>query len=302
MQLYASVPYIVYNKDLMTRYNGNDPLPTNYSELSALLKKAYAGEVSSKSGFKSFLTDTSWKFKEATSTVAFLQNNAEYYSYDNEKSIYVNGWETDKGKNGALTALQNTYALFGTEGDCHGGIVGGDNAIGDVRSGNALMCIVNYMYDYLTESPDLGIMPLSGLFTDGTDKAAARIPINTVGLAFYKASAVSHLELAAGAVFADYCSRHSEAYAKKGWYPIRKSSADMSKWNGDNAKYKAILENVGDPENFYTFSGYNNGKYLVNKICAEGYIVPMLSKKQIELDYEDLRKRMTTALGFEINN
>ncbi len=295
--MFASVPYVIYNKTLMQKYNGGKALPSNYSELSALLKKAYEGEKTN-AKFNTFVTDTTWTFKEATSAVAFLQNGAEYYYYDSGNAMYMNDWDRETVKNGAVTALKNTYNLFGVNGDCHGGETEIKPLV-RVREGSALMGIVNFMWDYLPQSEEdnIGIMPLSSLFTDNTDEAAARIPVHTVGLAFYKASGVSELQLAAGAVFADYCSKHSEAFTKNGWYPVRKSCTDPEKFD---AKYKHILKNVGSPENFYTFSGYNNGKRIVNTICAEKYIVPMLSEK--ELNFAQKTAEMTVSIGFEINN
>lgn len=295
--MFASVPYVMYNKTLMQKYNGGN-LPQNYSELSALLKKAYEGEKSA-AGFKSFLTDVTWTFKEGTSAAAFLQNGAEYYYYDSDSLMYLNDWNKEDVQSGAQNALRNVYNLFSEYGDCHGGTTDTNKLINSVKEGKSLMCLINYMWDYrpATEDSDIGIMPLSGLFADGTDEASKRIPVSTVGLAFYKASGVSDLQLAAGAVFADYCSKHSEAFTKNCWYPVRKSSCDTANFD---AKYKHVLEQVGSPENFYTFSGYNNGKRIVNTICAEKYIVPMLTEK--ELNFAQRTAEMTVSIGFEINN
>lgn len=295
--MFASVPYVMYNKTLMQKYNGGN-LPQNYSELSALLKKAYEGEKSA-AGFKSFLTDVTWTFKEGTSAAAFLQNGAEYYYYDSDSLMYLNDWNKEDVQSGAQNALRNIYNLFSEYGDCHGGTTDTNKLINSVKEGKSLMCLINYMWDYrpATEDSDIGIMPLSGLFADGTDEASKRIPVSTVGLAFYKASGVSDLQLAAGAVFADYCSKHSEAFTKNCWYPVRKSSCDTANFD---AKYKHVLEQVGSPENFYTFSGYNNGKRIVNTICAEKYIVPMLTEK--ELNFAQRTAEMTVSIGFEINN
>ena len=295
--MFASVPYIVYNKTLMQKYN-NGNLPTNYAELSALLKKAYNGEKSV-ADFRSILTDVTWTFKEGTSPVAFLQNGAEYYYYDSDSAMYMNDWDKAEVQAGAKTALENVYHLFSEYGDCHGGTTDTNQLLNSVKDGKSLMGLVNYMWDYRPESADsnIGILPLSGLFTNRTDEASKRIPVSTVGLAFYKASDVSETQLAAGAVFVDYCSKHSEAFTKNCWYPVRKSSCDTSKFD---AKYKHLLEQIGDPENFYTFSGYNNGKRIVNKICAEKYIVPMLTER--ELNFEQRTKEMTVSIGFEINN
>lgn len=295
--MFASVPYVMYNKTLMQKYNGGK-LSENYSELSALLKKAYVGEKSD-ADFRSFLTDVTWTFKEGTSAAAFLQNGAEYYYYDPDNSMYMNDWDKEEVQSGAQNALSNVYNLFSKYGDCHGGTTETNQLINSVKEGKSLMCLVNYMWDYRpeTEDPDIGIMPLSGLFTDNEDEASKRIPVSTVGLAFYKASDVSDLQLAAGAVFADYCSKHSEAFTRNCWYPVRKSSCDTAKFD---AKYKHVLEQVGSPENFYTFSGYNNGKRIVNTICAEKYIVPILSEK--ELNFAQKIAEMTVSIGFEINN
>ena len=295
--MFASVPYVMYNKTLMQKYNGGN-LPQNYSELSVLLKKAYEGEKSA-AGFKSFLTDVTWTFKEGTSAAAFLQNGAEYYYYDSDSLMYLNDWNKEDVQSGAQNALRNVYNLFSEYGDCHGGTTDTNKLINSVKEGKSLMCLINYMWDYrpATEDSDIGIMPLSGLFADGTDEASKRIPVSTVGLAFYKASGVSDLQLAAGAVFADYCSKHSEAFTKNCWYPVRKSSCDTANFD---AKYKHVLEQVGSPENFYTFSGYNNGKRIVNTICAEKYIVPMLTEK--ELNFAQRTAEMTVSIGFEINN
>ena len=295
--MFASVPYVMYNKTLMQKYNGGN-LPQNYSELSALLKKAYEGEKSA-AGFKSFLTDVTWTFKEGTSAAAFLQNGAEYYYYDSDSLMYLNDWNKEDVQSGAQNALRNVYNLFSEYGDCHGGTTDTNKLINSVKEGKSLMCLINYMWDYrpATEDSNIGIMPLSGLFADGTDEASKRIPVSTVGLAFYKASGVSDLQLAAGAVFADYCSKHSEAFTKNCWYPVRKSSCDTANFD---AKYKHVLEQVGSPENFYTFSGYNNGKRIVNTICAEKYIVPMLTEK--ELNFAQRTAEMTVSIGFEINN
>lgn len=295
--MFASVPYVMYNKTLMQKYN-NGNLPRNYSELSVLLKKAYDGEKSV-AGFKSFLTDVTWTFKEGTSAAAFLQNGAEYYYYDSDNAMYMNDWDKEEVQSGAQNALRNVYDLFSEYGACHGGTTDTDKLINSVKDGKSLMCLINYLWDYRpeTEDPNIGIMPLSGLFTDNADEASKRIPVSTVGIAFYKASNVSDLQLAAGAVFADYCSKHSEAFTKNCWYPVRKSSCDTAKFD---AKYKHVLENVGSPENFYTFSGYNNGKRIVNTICAEKYIVPML--KEEDLDFAQRTAEMTVSLGFEINN
>ncbi len=299
----ASVPYVVYNKTLMQKYSGGK-LPTNYSELSAVLKKAYEGEKNN-ADFKSIMTNTGWTFKEATSAAAFLQNGAEYYTYDEDSALFMSDWNKPEVLQGAETALENMYNLFGVNGDCHGG-TGTDGEYEDaltvkaVKNGNALMCLVNYSAsnDLINGNENLGVMPLSNLFTDSTGAAAARIPVHTFGLAFYNgATNVSNIQLTAGAVFADYCSKHSEMFTEEGWYPVRKSCTDTEKFD---AKYKDLLKQIGNPENFYTFNGYTAGKRIVNTICAEKFIVPMLTER--ELNFAQKAAEMSESIGFEINN
>ena len=91
----------------------------------------------------------------------------------------------------------------------------------------------------------VGIVPLSGLFSDADTPEAARIPENTFGLAFYKAQNCTDTQLAAAAVFADYCSKHSYEFTEKGWAPVRKSAYDAEKMN---AEYKDMVLAMGKPE------------------------------------------------------
>ena len=122
--LYATVPYIAYNQELMNKYNGDAPLPSNYSELSALLQKAVQGE-SGNAGFRSIVTNNGWSFKEWPSMVSFVQNDAEYVKYFPDSGEYASDWNQDAVQLRAQEALQIAYDLFGAEGKNGGGISGG---------------------------------------------------------------------------------------------------------------------------------------------------------------------------------
>ena len=124
-------------------------------------------------------------------------------------------------------------------------------------------------------------MPLSGLFTNLDNTTADRIPVNTFGLAFYKAQNCTDTQLAAAAVFADYCSKHSYMFTEKGWAPVRKSAYDADKMD---SFYKDLILSIGKPENFYTYDGYKNGKKIYNKIASETYLVPMLYEANPDFD------------------
>lgn len=279
--LYATVPYIAYNKELMKKYNGDDPLPQNYSELSALLQKAAEGE-SGNANFKSIVTNNGWSFKEWPSMVSFVQNDAEYVKYFPESGEYACDWNFEEVQQRALNALQITYDLFGKEGKNGGGISGG--TIGGsydlLLSGDALMSVFTLvgMEERLLESSEkLAVMPLSNLFTDASDEAARRIPAHTISLSYYRyASAVSNTQLCAAALFTDYMSSHSYKLAECGLIPLRKSVLESDEYvNATNATVN-IIKQYGDPDDFFTLEGYKYAKEIVNKVSAEKYILPFL--------------------------
>ena len=294
--MFANVPYLVYNKQLLQKYNGG-VLPTNYTELSALLKKAYEGENSTE--FTSMHTNLEWSFKEGPAHTAFVQNSAEYYSYSD--GFYLNNWANNRDN--ALTALKNTYSLFSHNSSLHCGNSGNTaEPVNRVIAGTSLFGLVTWIKDsdgvsrnVINNSSVIGAVPLSGLFTDADTPEAARIPVNTFGLAFYKAQNCSDTQLAAAAVFADYCSKHSYMFTEKGWAPVRKSAYDAEKMDD---VYKDLILTIGKPENFYTYDGYKNGKQIYNKIASETYFIPLFD--ETNPDFEKILTDFTAAVGAEL--
>lgn len=294
--MFANVPYLVYNKALLQKYNGG-VLPTNYTEFSALLKKAYEGENSTE--FTSMHTNLEWSFKEGPAHTAFVQNGAEYYSYSD--GFYLNNWADNRDN--ALTALKNTYSLFSHNSSLHCGNSGNiAEPVKRVIAGTSLFGLVTWIKDsdgvsrnVINNSSKIGVVPLSGLFTDADTPEAARIPVNTFGLAFYKAQNCSDTQLAAAAVFVDYCSKHSYMFTEKGWAPVRKSAYDAEKMDDF---YKDLILSIGKPENFYTYDGYKNGKKIYNKIAAETYFFPLFD--ETNPDFEKILTDFTAAVGAEL--
>ena len=295
--LAAAVPHIVYNKELMTKYNGNDPLPTDYASLSTLLQAAYAGESPTKADFRSIVTQASWSYKEATSSVAFLQNDADYFVRKGDE--FVNSWSDPAVGARAQKAMANTYALFGDNGENHGTYNATDdsNVANQVSAGKALMGVMSFSAaSSVASNAQLGVLPLSGLFTDEDTANKDQIPVHTVGMAFYKkASNVSNTQLAAAAVFVDYATKHSLGFAEKGWYPLTKSVVESDDFKTSDNTLVKYLRQVGLPENFRTFDGFEQQKSIVNSVAAETFILPALKG-----DGTDLAQR-TTELGYQID-
>ena len=262
----------------MAKYNGENEMPTNYTEFSALLKKAYEGERNGNANFKSIVTCKDWPYTDVTSYAAFIQNDTDFYEYEN--GAYVNKW--DEGSNdGVVTALTNTYNMFGTYGE-NNGLLGPSEWLDDtarqrVISGNSLMGIVNYPQTIidLCERNDVGVLPLSGLFADEGEHAN-QIPVYTLGLSFYRAGGLSNTELAAAGVFADYVSKNSYLFAQNGWYPMNKSVVESDKFQNSDNPLVAFLRKVGNPENFRTMDGHINSYLYIRDIAAKQYILPVL--------------------------
>lgn len=300
--LMMGAPFFVYNKALMEEYTENGALPTNYSELSALLLRAYNGESGSNASFVSAVTNLSWTFKEAPSYIAFIQNGADYYTYEN--GAYVNKWNDQTVFESATAAMQTMYDLFGTGGALHGSSGFGseytdDTAIAKVKSGDALLGLINIpaSISKFANDTSLGILPLSGLFTDGNGAQAQQIPVHTIGFQFYKAKSVTLVQLAAAAEFADFVSQNSAVFGQAGWYPMRKSVAESDAFrNSSNAVVKVVLQ-MGDPENFRTLDGYMNGKNILNTTAAENYIVPVLDGSlAVDAAVQDLKHMIAGQL------
>ena len=278
----AVAPYLVYNKTLLQKYNGDNPLPTNYSELSALLQKAATGERASNSSFKSILTTTQWMYKEAPSFAAFVQNGADYYSYTD--GIFQNLWSDDAVMAKANTAMQITYDLFGVNGLNGGGTVSGDMSAvrSAVASGNAMMGLISWtgVDSAISADSNLGVISLVGLLTDGTGEEANRIPVHTVGIGFYNGATnvlADPLKTCAAAEFAYYVSQHAYVFAENGYVPLNKEAASNEAYTqSENATVK-LIRTVNDPENFYTLPGSANLKAIVNTTAAEGVIIPYLT-------------------------
>ncbi len=296
--MFANVPYLVYNKALLQKYN-DGVLPTNYTELAALLKKAYDGESENSTDFTSMHTNLEWSFKEGPAHTAFVQNGAEYYSYSD--GFYTNNWPDNKVN--ALNALKNTYDLLSANSSLHCGNAGGiAEPVNRVIAGKSLFGLVTWCNDadgvsktVVNNSSEIGAIPLSGLFTDADTPEADRIPVNTFGLAFYKAQNLSDTQLAAAAVFADYCSKHSYKFTQKGWAPVRKSAYDAEKMDDF---YKDLILATGKPENFYTYDGYKNGKKIYNKIASETYLVPLF--EETDPDFDKVLTDLTASISAEL--
>lgn len=285
----AAVPYIVYNKDLMAKYNDDLRLPGSYTRFAQLLDAAYAGEARDNPSFTPAVTGNSWPYRVLGSTTAFLQNGAKYYDYKDGK--YYTPWTDATVAAGAKTAFENIYAFLGADGK-YGGVINEDNGkgynnrggndnvtIADVARGDALIGVVNFPGDSATvvRNPDIGVMPLSGLYSDGASKNL--VPAYSLGIGFYKAQDLSNTELAACAVFADYASKHSYFCSKSGWFPIEKSATSCDEFaKSDILAYRYMSEhfkNIGDPENFVSLYGNPEYKSLVENF-AEDTIVPYL--------------------------
>lgn len=270
--------YIVYNRSLMQKYGGR-ALPSNYTQLSEVLQAAYAGESASNPQFRSILSNNGWSYSEAPSYAAFIQNDADYYVY--EDGYYVNKWEGEVFDR-AVEAMQITYDLFGAEGDCHGNIGYSGNAdpVNAVAAGNALMTLITWPADNesrIAADSNLDVMPVSGLFTDDTGEKAMGIPVHTFGFGFYRhATAVSPVQMCAGALFADYVAKNAFEFVEHGMIPLGKDAAQNAAYADSDDAVTNLLKKAAPPENLYTIVGNLSIKSIINTTAAEGFILPIL--------------------------
>lgn len=297
----AHAAYVIYNKDLMTKYNDKNALPNDYASLSALLGKAYEDEIKTNVDFNTFVTDSGWMFSEGTSNVAFMQNDSELYNYDGVRH-FENRWlNSDENWTHAVNAIENMYGLLGAKGKDKGAILGcanNDNAVVDaVKSGKAMMGIINFP-DKRTEimqSDNLGVMPISGLFATGDTVNKNAIPVNTMGFHFYApATDVTNTELAAAAVFADYVSKNSAVVGLEGYFPCRKSAVEKMFADYENDDSVKLLSKIGDPENMRVNDGNLVGRNFIYPLAYQNLLLPILEGDGQNL--ADKLKRMRNLL------
>jgi len=274
------VPYIVYNKALMEKYAGG-ALPTDYSELSALLRRAYEGEIGSCADFSSIVASESWHYKEAPSYTAFVQNGAPYYVYENNDTF--NNWSDSAVMERAVRALEITYGLFGRDGECHGMTTTDaiSATIARVREGRAMMGLVSWMGNEanLATYSDIGVLPLAGLMSDEKTEDSAATPVYTIGLGFYNGATnviADPVKVCASAVFADWLSRNAYEFASVGYVPLHKQAVAADAFANPTDNTVKFVKTTFAYENLTTLYGHRAMKTVVNSKAAEEVIMPFL--------------------------
>ncbi len=320
----CKVPFLVYNKAQMDKYCGKDKVPANYSELVEVLKTAYASEVQANSAYQTFIMNGYWPFQQNLSMISFVQNGAPYYTYDSIAG-YTTPWADVDVQAKALAGAKNLYNLISSYGECHGGLTSRttkDDAtvVSRVSNGTALAGVVswyddkatsesNFLLSKIANDDNLGVLPLSGLFTDDSDGWYANaIPVNTLGLQIctYQ-STRTDMYYAACAIFADYVAQHAERFIDEGIVPMNKQVYEQYVASVDESEASdavKIMKKMGDPENFFTLDGYANGKSLVVEfggttsggiVTNPGYVGNILSATSVE-EIEEIIAAATVRL------
>ena len=286
----AKVPFIVYNKAQMDAVLGaNGTLPTKYSEFVDVFSKAWE-TYGSTAGYRTLIQNRAWPFRECVSAAAFIQNGIPYYRYNTETNYYYTDWGTTDGYSKALTAATNINNLLGGGG--HGALVNyNDNkddlsyVVTPVSQGKAFAGIVSW-YDDVGGGTDvlssviagikngtLGVLPLSGLYSDSDDEWSGKIPVNTVGIQVCTLNSNRPDEyFAACALLSDYIVKRADRFAKHGVVPLNKELANSSIFDVAEGSQNDVIELlnaiVGNPDNLYTMDGYVLGKPLATEIAG----------------------------------
>lgn len=291
MPLGAKVPFVVYNKEAMDTYCGQGKTPANFTELLQTLIKAHAANAET-NGYKSIVITRSWPYRENSSMTAFVQNGAPYCVYDSVKNIMTTPWATAEGAANGKTALSNLNQLFGVSGQAGGGLYNNNDnkddgtVVSRVITNKSLMGIVSWYDDYGTggnsvlktvidnvKNGKLGVMPLSGLFTDNTDEWSKKIPVNTVGIQIcILNSERDETYYAACALVSDFVVRHADRFAQYGIVPLNKELANKSIFDVPEDEQSDVVKllnmAIGNPDNLYTMDGYILGKPLATEIAG----------------------------------
>lgn len=200
--------------------------------------------------------------------------------------------------------MNKSYNLFGASGDCHGKMISGQNAdqiISDVKSGNSLFGIIglsgglssgsgeysNYDDKVLAQAENVGVMSVSGLFSDNDDDISKRIPVITTGLSFCKlADGVTNKQLCASAEFAKYLVENSYKFAERGLVPLNKKAyAKFAETNyEENTRGALIKEVVKNPEYLYSMPGIKSLKAIRTQSVAMDNLIPFFKQDEYDID------------------
>lgn len=276
------VPYVLYNKALMEKYSGG-VLLSNYTELSAILKRAYAGESAANPNFKTILTSDQWCYKEAPSYTAFVQNGAPYYVYENDDTF--NNWSDPAVKAKAVRSLEITYELFGKNSINHGGSVSEwfSPIIDRINNGSAFMGLISWMGNEsktIAASDKIGVLPLAGLMSEENTGYSSSTPIYTVSLGFYNGATnvlADPVKVCASATFADWLSKHAYEFASAGYVPLHKQAVAADEFAASDNDVVKFVKSTFAYENLVTLYGHRAMKTVVNAKAAEETIIPFLA-------------------------
>lgn len=269
----AQTPYLLYNKELMTKYWSciGNRLPTNYTEFTTLMRAAYEGEIATNSNFKSMLQ---WdgEFKYLACTIPFVQNGAEFYRV--EGADRVCDWADPAAADKAKTALENCYDVLGKNGSCHGTAYGG-NRLDNLKNNNALFAVIDLSSGenetaVAAASDTIGVMSMAGLYSDD-EQNANKVPILPISVGFWKdAVAVDNTQKCASAEFAKFLAENADRFADAGLVPLKKSAYE--KFAQKTTPNAQILQKAIKPENFYTCDGSSKDFFVRQDVVAPSLV------------------------------
>jgi multiple sugar transport system substrate-binding protein len=224
-----------YNKALV----GDNPLPTNYSELMALAQKL----TNSSKGVWGMPMSIMWPSEFVYSTSLF-QNGGQEISKDN-KPLF----NTEEGAV-AAEVLRDVIHLYKVSPNN----LQADQDMNLFTTGKAAFHMqgswsLSGLQDALGE--DLGAMPLSGLLTNGTGESSQDIMARSHVFTVCKTRrALSAKKKAAITTFIKWMGEHSADWSVAGQIPAYNPARES-----DTFKNAEFLSDFGDPNNFRTAVG-----------------------------------------------
>lgn len=285
--------YVIYNKALMEKYNGENELPSTYEEFTALAKKVIEGETN----VNGAVVQSDWPWREAASMAPFAQNNADYYSYDKTNG-YTTIWSTDEGKANARVALDRFFDWFNPNGEYKGNYTlawNDSGTIDAVNNGTALfgVCSQKNVTEFNNHA-NIGVLPMNGFF--GSTNA---ITCHPLGFSFYKAKNVSLLQLAASAKFVEYVISHSADIVKYGCVPSHKAEFENS--SSLNANAKILKSVVPNGDYIWNLPGHVSEKTLFNSEIAENELLANVladgDKSDLDMYVDFIYDKIVSTIG-----
>lgn len=306
------VPYVIYNKNLLSELNKE--VPQTFQDFYDTLSLANTVFKDRENYLSSLVCDSEWEWIEIASNSIWTQAGVPFISYNKETKKYENNFAKSENQEKIKDAMKGLWKMMSSNSIIKPNVSSSwDNKhqpLQEVVNGNALIGLVNHPNirgelkngTKLTDKQllnNIGLLPLSNFFNNGNYETGNQIFVKGVSLGLpHDAGEYDAYQLAAVGIFADFISKNGSRLAINDLYPASKISHTSEDFlTNENISYQ-YLRTIGNPANFATLPGHTNNYQLFNHQNAT-YINSIKALSNIE---DQTLETLINSISRDINS